>query len=185
MVEKISPSRSLPPYFKSFSRFPSLVSRSSFSRSLRFGRSRRGTGLVEMIGAFFLLSLGLVALSQVGMYGIHANATAAYRTGAALLAQEKMAEIMAARNDREYLAREFALGASEEDSPWRTADPIRGRKLGTKLEYRSLFEEAEDNAGLYTVTLEVQYNLAVRRSLMGTYRLVSMLSLPPKGEGGK
>ncbi len=181
MAKRIRVNRSLAPFSRSFPHITSATNCTGLSRFCRHRNHKCGTSLVEMIGAFFILTLGLVALSQVGMYGIHANATAAYRTSAALLAQEKMAEITAARNDLDYLAKEFAMGAPEEETPWRTANPIRGRKLGTRLEYRTLFEEMEDSEGLYTVTVEVQYRLSPNRSLLGTYRLVSMLSLPPKG----
>ena len=141
--------------------------------------SRRGISLIETLVAFAILAVAMSVLGQLISWAMHESAFARRRAQATLLAQERLEDLLAHRDD--LAAWEAATKKSFEFDPKTEAYLFeRSRPELGSFRWTWLIEEMKDHPDLKKVRVQLRWLRTGVEGAGGGRELWTTVRVPPK-----
>jgi type II secretory pathway pseudopilin PulG len=153
--------------------------------------SRRGISLVETLVAFTILAVAMSVLGQLISWAMHESAFSRRRAQATLLAQERLEDLLAHRDDlaawEAATKKSFTFDMKTEGYLFDEHDlshPELNRsrpELGS-FRWTWLIEDMKDHPGLKKVRVQLRWLRTGVEGAGGTRELWTTLRVPPKSQ---
>jgi len=153
----------------------------SFRKRSRSARGRSGVSLVETLVAIGVLSIAMGTLAQLVFSGLQASAAAERQVSGALLAQERMEDLLAHRADLPAWEK-----VASSQFPFDKEAELYGFERTQWEDYRWMWEitDVQGNQRLKRVNVKVQWRLPRAKEFRGRFDLFCLLAVPVhKGAG--
>jgi type II secretory pathway pseudopilin PulG len=148
-------------------------------RRIRPRVSRRGISLIETLVAFAILAIAMSVLGQLISWAMHESAFSRRRAQATLLAQERMEDLLAHRDD--LAGWEAAMKAAYTFDPKLEGYFFNDPKLGS-FRWNWLIEDMKDHPGLKKVRVQLRWQRTGVEGAGGTRELWTALHVPLKSQ---
>ena len=153
-----------------------------FGRRIRPVVSRRGITLVETLVAFAIVAVAMSVLGQLMSWAMHESAFSRRRAQATLLAQERLEDLLAHRDNLAAweAATKKAFTFDPKTEAYSFDEPGRSRPELGSFRWTWLIEDLKDHPGLKKIRVQLRWIRTGVEGAGGTRELWTTLRVPQK-----